>query len=171
MDKRIKTEMVARYTATDGKSFAGPDAKDRVASHQIHLDLLAKRGDFYKYMCCLFRPEFSSIKSLDESVESKLEHIANDAEELADDVIDLFGFFGADRWTQIKTYLTKGMPKKREKTKSRHNWTKATMGECAKVHIEDIVYWYYNLTDGAAKRQKLDQIIQSYANISNDLPK
>lgn len=168
MDRKIKTETVKKYTATDGKSFVGTGSKDRAINYQKHLDILAKRVTFYKYMCGLFMPEFSGIDSLNEAVGSDIEHIADDAEDLADDIVDLFAFFGSARWMQINTFLTGKLAEKQKKT---HNWTKETMGECAKIHMEDIVYWYYNLEDGEAKRQKLDQIIQSYANISNDLKK
>ena len=168
MDKRIKAETVKKYTTTDGKSFVGQKAKSESTNHQEHVDLRAKRALFNKYITAIFEDRFPGGVGLDKAIEYYVSHIADDVEDLADNLIDLFTFFGSGKWMQINDFLTR---KPAEEQKKTHNWTKATMGECARVHMEDIVYWYYNLTDGAAKRQKLDQIIQSYANISNDLPK
>ena len=109
---KIKTEKVMKYTATDGKAFTGPGSKDRATNYQKHLDLLAKRGTFYKYMCDIFLSEFSDSHSLDDAIENEMGHIADDAEDLADDIIDLFAFFGSDRWIQINTFLTKNSAKK-----------------------------------------------------------
>ena len=52
--------------------------------------------------------------------------------------------------------------------KKKHNWTKKTMGECAKVHMEDIV-WYLCLANPKDRLAKLEQIAKSYERISNSL--
>lgn len=167
MDKRIKTETVKKYTTTDGKSFVGPRAKIESTNHQEYLDLRAKRDLFHEYIIDIFEDKFPGGVGLDKAIEYHVAHIADDVEDLADNIIDLLAFFGADKWTQISAFLIKGPAKKCKK----HNWTKATMGECAKVHMEDITYWYDNLIDGASKKEKIAHIIQSYINIENSLPK
>jgi hypothetical protein len=145
----------------------GPGAKSESTNHQEYLDLRAKRDLFHKYIIDIFEGRFPGGVGLDKAIEYHVAHIADDAEDLADNIIDLFAFFGADKWAQINAFLAKGQAEKRKK----HNWTKATMGECAKVHMEDLAYWYYNLTEGAAKKEKVDQIIRSYVSIENSLPK
>ena len=35
--------------------------------------------------------------------------------------------------------------------------------------MEDITHWYYNLPEGTAWKEKLEQIMESYMNIENSL--
>jgi len=53
----------------------------------------------------------------------------------------------------------------------KHNWTKETMGECAKVHMEQLLDCHFNMVNGKNKQKKLDSLMKSYLNISKSLDK
>lgn len=43
----------------------------------------------------------------------------------------------------------------------KHNWTKETMGQCAKVHMEDIQH-YIGLADPKIRLKKIEDIVKHY---------
>lgn len=50
-----------------------------------------------------------------------------------------------------------------------HNWTKETMGECAKIHMDQLLNCYFNYADSKEKQKKIKEILLSYFEIEKSL--
>lgn len=51
----------------------------------------------------------------------------------------------------------------------KHNWTKERLGECAQIHMEQLINAHFNIVDTEYRLKKLSGIIESYFKIENSL--
>lgn len=51
----------------------------------------------------------------------------------------------------------------------KHNWTKETMGECAKIHMEQLLSCFFNMRNKEDRQKKMISILLSYFNIEISL--
>ena len=52
-----------------------------------------------------------------------------------------------------------------------HNWEKKTLGECAKVYMEQISYVHYNYTNKKEREMEIKRLIEHYISIVHDVKK
>ena len=50
-----------------------------------------------------------------------------------------------------------------------HGWTIDTMDKCARVHMDQLIEKYQNLSDGKEKDKEIRRIISSYIKIDSDV--
>jgi len=184
----IKVRNIKQYTTTDRQTFSGKNAKKRAEDHQKVIDTRDRTKAVRKRLIAYLeeilgigRPpkgedyeDEQDLYNADEKYTADCTDIISNMElsdECYEDVDDiarlisgLFYNLGRKSWIGLVEIL-----EGQESTMKPHGWVESTMGDCARTHMGQLSYWHFNLTEGAAKREKLAQIIESYFKIEMDI--